>query len=195
MNCSEKTGAGKEEKPDEAKPVVEVSATVVCPNCGKELDPTLPTSILPINPSKEIQETLLEQLLLSRATAKASKKRKAAASIDIPPTKTAKISPPTESRSPALANGAARPDNRDASLLRSTPNRSTPPVSMQSTLNRSVHHKLAEQEQKRLAGQVGMSDAVKSMFKPKEEGKRGGAQDFFGRTFNRVSCSLTSCSD
>ena len=176
----------KDDKPEEAKPVVEASTTVVCPNCGKELDPTLPTSISPINPPKEVQEYLLEQLLVSRATAKASKKRKAATDA-APVSKAAKLSPP-HSHSPAPANGTPRTDSRVASVSKSSANRSTPPVTTQNTLNRSVHQKLAEQEQKRLASQVGMSDAVKAMFRPKEEGKKGGASEFFGRTFTRVSC-------
>jgi hypothetical protein len=59
-------------------------------------------------------------------------------------------------------------------------------------LNRSVHQKLADQEAKRLKAHEGMSDAVKSMFKSKDGDQRGtgGAADFFGRTFTRVSACI-----
>jgi hypothetical protein len=54
---------------------------------------------------------------------------------------------------------------------------------------RTVKQKLADQEVKRLKAQEGMSDAVRAMFKSKDGDQRGtgGAADFFGRTFTRVS--------
>ncbi|EIW70509.1 hypothetical protein TREMEDRAFT_23472, partial [Tremella mesenterica DSM 1558] len=49
---------------------------VTCPNCGASFNPTSPTSILPINPTPEVREVLLEHLLQSRAAAKAAKGKK-----------------------------------------------------------------------------------------------------------------------
>ena len=193
------------DKPDESKPVVEKPGSgelVACPNCGKELDPTLPTSIQPVNPSKDVQEALLDHLLLARASAKASKKRKAVVAEADGTTekvvKTAKISPPAADADLVLeSDGQARSSKRDSDSAgpEALPSRSsrenshirTTPSIVNNNLNRSVHQKLAEQESKRLAAQAGMSDAVKSMFKSKEVEKKGGAKEFFGRTFTRVS--------
>jgi hypothetical protein len=165
----------KEEKPDEAKPVVEVKGgTVSCPNCGIYFDPTLPTSILPINPPREVQDILLDDLLSARAAAK-SKKRKAApveseagsgvvAEFKVPKVKTQEV----KERRPTTATTTNSNSNHQ----------------------KTVAQKLAEQESKRLKAQEGMSDAVKAMFKSKDGDQRGtgGAADFFGRTYTRVSC-------
>ncbi|ORX35712.1 Rtf2 RING-finger-domain-containing protein [Kockovaella imperatae] len=184
-------GVGKsqnnlDDRPDEAKPVVSTSSSsnmVTCPNCGKDLDPTLSTSILPINPSKEVQEILLEQLLIARASAKASKKRKAVNhDVDVP-VKSVKTSAAIVAAPLSPKNGADRTEKERPKSGKPA----VPSVVAHNTLNRSVHQKLAEVEAKRLAGQAGMSDAVKAMFRPKEEAKKGGAQDFFGRTFNRYA--------
>jgi hypothetical protein len=60
--------------------------------------------------------------------------------------------------------------------------------------SRTVAQKLADQESKRLKAQEGMSDAVKAMFKAKDGDQRGtgGAADFFGRTYTRVSQRVPS---
>lgn len=180
----------RDDKPDEAKPVVEAKkGWVTCPNCGTSFDPTLPSSILPINPSREVQDVLLENLLTSRAAAKSGKKRKAAAvgviDSDAPATKTKIVKEERDGTPPV----AAKSSSKSASPA-PTPGsgRATPTAN---TLARSVHQKLAEQEAKRLKAQEGMSDAVKAMFKSKEPDQRGtgGAADFFGRTFTRVSPS------
>ncbi|WRT66571.1 uncharacterized protein IL334_003530 [Kwoniella shivajii] len=157
---------------------VEQKKEVACPNCGKSFDPTLPTSIIPINPPKEIQDTLLENLLLIRASSKSSKKRKNIdKSVDgnsittsEPVTKSAKTSANTTTI-PASKNGLASNGNGNGN----GPN-----------VARSVQEKLAEQEKKRLKAQEGMSEAVKAMFAPKE-GKRNGVDEFFGRTFTRYA--------
>lgn len=166
--------AGKsDEKPDEAKPVVESGKLVACPNCTKEFDPTLPTSIQPINPTREVQDLLLDNLLAVRASAKSSKKRKAV------------TDPVAETKAARLASSSPRPASSTAPNANG---RATPPVPTANSLHRSVHQQLAEQEKKRLAAQAGMSDAVKAMFKPKEkDDDRKGNADFFGRTFTRVS--------
>ena len=197
-----------DEKPEESKAVVEKAGNghmVACPNCGKELDPTLSTSTQPINPSKEVQEALLDHLLLSRASAKANKKRKAGVvGIDQEkdkPIKTAKISPPSgdgdlplesdiHARSLIRDGGSAGLDAPPSRGSRENSHARATPSIINNNLNRSVQQKLAEQESKRLAAQAGMSDAVKSMFKSKEVEKKGGAKEFFGRTFTRVSWCL-----
>jgi len=176
----------REEKPEEAKPVVHVDGDtfVACPNCGTLFDPTLPTSISPINPTREVQEVLLENLLTSRAAAKSSKKRKAAPTDSAIP-QTTDLPPPTKvAREESLK--PSRPSSHTASPAPRTTG--TPPPILANGLARSVHQKLAEQEQKRMAAQAGMSDAVKAMFRPKDGNeKTGGAADFFGRTFNRYA--------
>jgi hypothetical protein len=162
----------KEEIPNEAKPVVEAKkGTVACPNCGLYFDPTLPTSILQINPPKEVQDILLENLLTARAAAKSSKKRKATT------TDTTESELPTKSKTKTKAKG----DKAEIREKRPTMNTDG--------MHKTVAQKLADQEQKRLKAQEGMSDAVRSMFKSKDGDQRGtgGAADFFGRTFTRVS--------
>ena len=179
-----------DEKADGAQAVVNGTAKkVACPSCTKEFDPTLISSIQPINPPREAQEALLGHLLATRAAAKSSKKRKAAVT-DVTPLSVAD----GETNGDQAPNKAARihssspapPRPSSASPAPTSTNGKT--ASMSSTLHKSVHQKLAEQEQKRLTAQAGMSDAVKAMFKPKaEEDSRSGNADFFGRTFNRVS--------
>jgi hypothetical protein len=162
----------KEEKPDEAKPVVEVKGgTVSCPNCGIYFDPTLPTSILPINPPREVQDILLDNLLSARAAAK-SKKRK-----------TAPIESEAEFKVPAKISKAKSQEVKERRPITATTTNSN------SNHQKTVAQKLAEQESKRLKAQEGMSDAVKAMFKSKDGDQRGtgGAADFFGRTYTRVS--------
>lgn len=190
----------RDDKPDEAKPVVASSdnKTVACPNCGTSFDPSLSTSILPINPSRDIQDILLEDLLTARAAAKSSKKRKAAAVVS--------HADEAEGETITSTNGTVKAAKRDengerkASFKSASPapgtgsGRATPTAN---TLNRSVHQKLADQEVKRLKAQEGMSDAVKAMFKSKEPDQRGtgGAADFFGRTFTRVSSLWSTACD
>jgi Tol biopolymer transport system component len=167
----------EKEQPDEAKPVTEKKGTVSCPNCGIFFDPTLSTSILPINPPKEIQDILLDNLLAARAAAKSNKKRKA------PPISA--VNDESEFKVPAKitkSNTSTKPR-----VVATTTNSTT-------TGSRTVAQKLADQESKRLKAQEGMSDAVKAMFKAKDGDQRGtgGAADFFGRTYTRVSQRVLS---
>jgi hypothetical protein len=167
----------EKEQPDEAKPVTtEKKGTVSCPNCGIFFDPTLSTSILPINPPKEIQDILLDNLLAARAAAKSNKKRKA------PPIST--VNDESEFKVPAKITKS----NTKPKVVATTTNST-------STGSRTVAQKLAEQESKRLKAQEGMSDAVKAMFKSKDGDQRGsgGAADFFGRTYTRVSQYTCLC--
>jgi Zn-finger nucleic acid-binding protein len=157
-------------------------AQATCPNCGKEFDPTSPRAVLPIYASPETQTVLLEQLLVDRAAAKANKKRKAEKGDkdksdkgdkdkgDSDEGKEKKKKKKTETKAEAAAHPA--------------------PSIKASTVGSSVHAMLAEQEKKRLAAKEGMSDAVKAMFHASGDNK-GDAVDFFGRTFNRVSCCST----
>jgi hypothetical protein len=161
----------EKEQPDEAKPVTEKKGTVSCPNCGIFFDPTLSTSILPINPPKEVQDILLDNLLAGRAAAKSNKKRKA------PP-----ISAVDESEFKVPTK--ITKSNTKPKVVATTTNSTNT-----NTGSRTVAQKLADQESKRLKAQEGMSDAVKAMFKAKDGDQRGtgGAADFFGRTYTRVS--------
>jgi hypothetical protein len=160
----------EKELPDEAKPVTEKKGTVSCPNCGIFFDPTSSTSILPINPPKEVQDVLLDNLLAARAAAKSNKKRKA------PPISA--VNDESEFKVPAKITKS----NTKPKVVATTTNSTT-------TGSRTVAQKLADQESKRLKAQEGMSDAVKAMFKAKDGDQRGtgGAADFFGRTYTRVS--------
>lgn len=149
-----------------------------CPNCGKPFDPTLPKSILPISPPSDIQDVLLDTLLADRAAAKANKKRKAENGDGKEKEKKKKGDKEGKDAKPK-SNGER--NGSDSPI----PNR---PGVAASSVGRSVHDMLAEQEKKRMAAQAGMSDAVRSMFKPKTETQeKGGAAEFFGRTFTRVS--------
>ncbi|WWC89124.1 uncharacterized protein L201_004042 [Kwoniella dendrophila CBS 6074] len=174
----------KDLTPEQAKPVTSIEKTQVgCPNCGKEFDPTLQSSIIPINPPKEIQDQLLETLLMVRAQAKSSKKRKNVDKID------------------SGNNTASEPVSKVSKTITSSgtttpiPRINSPSINGNGNGNggkgitKSVQDKLAEQERIRLKAQEGMSEAVKAMFKPKDNGgKKSGADEFFGRTFTRVSC-------
>lgn len=156
---------GKDETP-------EAGEAVPCPNCGKTFDPTVPSAILPIYPSADVQDALLDALLASRAAAKANKKRKAGAEDKGEKKEKKKTSPPTEPAAKVPRTAAA----------------GAPRTINAKSLGSSVTAQLAEQERKRLEAQAGMSAAVKSMFRSKDDkGKTGDAADFFGRTFNRVS--------
>ncbi|OCF61014.1 hypothetical protein L486_00658 [Kwoniella mangroviensis CBS 10435] len=174
--------SAQELTPERAKPVVPVDGKkeVTCPNCGKGFEPSLPTSIIPINPPKEVQDLLLENLLLIRASAKPSKKRKNTEKSTSSVTEVSE-SLKKVSKISSTTNGSASP----------IPRMNSPAISGNA---RSVQDKLAEQEKKRLKAQENMSEAVKSMFKPKDNGrKKSGADDFFGRTFTRVSCLPPHC--
>jgi hypothetical protein len=71
-----------------------------------------------------------------------------------------------------------------------------PRIEQSSAMAASIRAQLKEQEELRLKAMEGMSDAVKAMFKPKEKGKdhHSGNEDFFGRTFTRVSYRMFYCS-
>jgi hypothetical protein len=205
----------KDELPDEAKPLdglTKDKKEVACPNCGTSFDPSKPESLAPINPTRAVQEVLLEHLLTTRAAAKSGKKRKATATAAVAAAEGKTIAnghvngtgnvtsirerepeePPAKIRREASDSPA--PSAVPSKLARSSasPGPRAAPGLAPTSLARTVHQKLAEQEQKRLAAQAGMSDAVKSMFRSKDGGKESDHASFFGRTFTRVSgCSLS----
>ncbi|WVQ99520.1 hypothetical protein IAU59_006656 [Kwoniella sp. CBS 9459] len=176
---------------EEAKPVVTVDTKEVnCPNCGKLFDPTVVTAIIPINPTREVQEVLLDHLLTTRASTK-PKKRKNVEKVGVDGDKTASPAPGKASEPPAKSarTSSASPapgSGNNTTLIKSNGNGNG--NGHGNGLARSVAEKLAEQERKRLKAQEGMSEAVKAMFKPKDGGpKKGGAEEFFGRTFTRYA--------
>lgn len=136
-----------------------------------------------------MQEDLLEQLLLSRAAVKAGKKRKAGAISGSGKGEAVEMNGKAVGEARNGESGLAAPRVK-AARGSHTP---TPATLLDTSTGgrQTVAQKLAAQEQKRLVAQAGMSDAVRSMFKAKETEKSGGgAADFFGRTFNRVSVSV-----
>jgi hypothetical protein len=189
-----------DEVPDAAAPIVPSKSkeAVACPNCGKNINPTETETVSPINPPREVQEDLLDALLTSRAAAKAGKKRKAGAITPCGAGKDAVGGVDSNGASKA-AEEPSGPGEASSTVHRVKAARTAQtPAPVTNTLDpagggrQSVAQKLAAQEQKRLVAQAGMSDAVKSMFKAKDQEKSGGgAADFFGRTFTRVSLSLT----
>lgn len=153
---------------------------VACPNCTKPFDPTAQSSVMPIYPSPDVQDLLLDVLLAKRAAGKSSKKRKAdkgdkgdkAGDVENGEKKAKKDKAEKRGREERTASGSPAPR-----------------AGVQPTVSRSVQSLLAEQEKKRLAAQENMSDAVKSMFRAKSD-KKDDTSDFFGRTFNRVSAHI-----
>lgn len=141
-----------------------------CPNCTKTFDPTSVAAVLPLYPPAAVQDLLLEALLALRAVQKANKKRKAE-------TKEEKVKKPKGDAVNKVAAREGSGSTSPAPIERPHPK----------AVNHSVRAQLAEQEKKRLAAQAGMSDAVKSMFTKKDEGKKSDVNDFFGRTFSRYA--------
>ncbi|EKD00772.1 hypothetical protein A1Q2_04964 [Trichosporon asahii var. asahii CBS 8904] len=150
---------------------------VACPNCTKPFDPSAQSSVMPIYPSPEVQDLLLDVLLAKRAAGKSSKKRKA--------DKGEKVAESENGEKKAKKDKAEKRDREE----RTGSGSPAPRAGAQPTVSRSVQSLLAEQEKKRLAAQENMSDAVKSMFRAKSD-KKDDTSDFFGRTFNRVSTQI-----
>lgn len=159
--------------------------TVSCPNCTKPFDPTSPTSIMPIYPSAEVQDLLLDALLAKRAASKSGKSgKKRKADKGEKSEKAEKGSDAEVSEKKAKKEKADRRDREN----RTSSGSPAPRVGVTPSVSRSVQSMLAEQEKKRLAAQENMSDAVKAMFRAKSD-KKDDTSDFFGRTFTRVSFS------
>lgn len=88
----------------------------------------------------------------------------------------------TKSKSKKRKNGVEEPGATKVSK---------PRVEQSNAMAASIKAQLKEQEDLRLKSMEGMSDAVKAMFQPKAKGKdyHAGTEDFFGRTYTRVSLS------
>jgi hypothetical protein len=158
---------------------------------------------LPINPPEEVQEMLLMDLLSARAAAKANKKRKAGTadvSADGASVDSDKKAKKEEARKVAKRlldpnagsrDGTGTPRSNDASPA---PTRGANGLeggkgeAQKAGMPTTVKQKLAEQEQKRLAAQANMSEAVRAMFKSsRDPNVKDETTEFFGRTYTRVS--------
>ena len=176
------------EVPDEAKPLPSSTTadasqqkTVACPNCGKDIEPSKSNAVISINPPEEVQEMLLIDILAARAAAKASKKRKAGT------TDTGVTEEGKKKEAKRALNGVGAARSNGASPAPPTSKGEAAKIGAPTT----VKQKLAEQEQKRLAAQANMSEAVRSMFKPSVDPSiKDETTEFFGRTFNRVCSDL-----
>jgi hypothetical protein len=138
----------------------------VCPQCATKFSKS--ADIFMINPPVEEEERMRAAMELrrSREPVKKSKKRKAGADVEEAATKKKKASP--EGHSPSPAPGL------------------NPKISAAS---RSLAESLATEEAKRKAG---MSDAVKSLYRGKNDAPRKETFMTMG-TFTRVSCSFLYC--
>jgi hypothetical protein len=149
--------------------------TVPCPNCNKPFNPAGEkgkSAWLQLNPKAEVQEKLLEDLLAERAAAKLNKQKDKEANGG-------------KKRKSTAANLVDGSNHHDASKRSKTSGSQQPQASTQSHLSSKIQHQLQELEDKRKAG--GMSAAVQSIYAGKGGEKKGSNNDFFTRTFTRVS--------
>jgi hypothetical protein len=142
-----------------------------CPNCSKPFSPvdgfgsgTGSSWWLPLNPKSDHQKEMLQDLLMARAAVKAAKKEKTSSTGK-------KRKSEIETTEDVLSAKRAKPI--------SSSNDRTGQISSK------VQQELAALEAKRKAS--GMSDAVKSIYAGKGTGLVSNKNDFFTRTFNRVS--------
>lgn len=162
----------------------EISKKVLpCPNCSEPFDPsegfgsgTGSVWWLPLNPKPEYQTQMLHDLSAARAAAKAAKKSASSAVSG------------KKRKSEAVPTDSTPNDAHAVSSKRTKP--STDGPGGPARLSSKVQAELAELEAKRKA--AGMSDAVKSIYAGKngnggKAGLGGNGNDFFTRTFNRVS--------
>jgi hypothetical protein len=154
--------------------------TVPCPNCNKPFNPAGEkgkSAWLQLTPKAEVQEKLLEDLLAERAAAKLNKQKDKEANGG-------------KKRKSTAANLVDGSNHHDASKRSKTSGSQQPQASTQSHLSSKIQHQLQELEDKRKAG--GMSAAVQSIYAGKGGEKRGSNNDFFTRTFTRVSMPCPS---
>lgn len=155
----------------------DTDVAIPCPNCSQPFRPvrgfgndgTGSEWWLPLNPKKEAQEIMLANLLAKRAEKKASGKKKDG----------------KDKKRKSEAVGVDDGDSPAAEDERPAVKRNKP-VALQHSVQMSfkVQQELAALEAKRKAG--GVSDAVKSIYGD-GRGLRAEKNDFFTRTFNRVS--------
>lgn len=164
------------EDPHKAETSPDTDIAIPCPNCSEPFRPvggfgndgTGSEWWLPLNPKKEAQEIMLANLLAKRAEKKASSKKKDG--------KDKKRK--SEAAGAEPGDSPALDDERPIAKR----NKHTPQQGIQ--MSSKVQQELAALEAKRKAGAV--SDAVKSIYGD-GRGLRAEKNDFFTRTFNRVS--------
>ena len=165
-------------KPD-TSPHTDVA--IPCPNCSEPFRPVGGFGNdgngsewwLPLNPKKEAQEIMLANLLAKRAEKKANAKKKDGKD--------------KKRKSEAVGlDGGESPAPEDERPV-AKKNKAVP---LQHSVHMSskVQQELAALEAKRKAG--GVSEAVKSIYGD-GRGLRAEKNDFFTRTFNRVSLCMT----
>lgn len=158
--------------------------SIPCPNCSKPFDPadgfgngTGSSWWLPLNPKQEDQEKMLEKLVEDRATAKANKKlakengsgkKRKSEAVDT-----------DDAAEPVVASKKSKQTSSAGTSLPSLGG------GVQAQMSSRIQKEMAELEAKRKAS--GMSDAVKSIYAGKEIPGAKKGNDFFTRTFNRVS--------
>jgi len=159
---------------------VKLDRSLPCPNCSEPFDPsegfgsgTGSIWWLPLNPKQEHQTQMLHDLTSARAAAKAAKKASTSSSGS------------ANKKRKSEATGDS--DLTTASANKPKRVKSVPTDAAPVKLSGKVAQELAELEAKRKS--AGMSDAVKSIYAGKNGGKGLGTSgnDFFTRTFNRVS--------
>lgn len=155
----------------------DTDVAIPCPNCSEPFRPvggfgndgTGSEWWLPLNPKKEAQEIMLANLLAKRAEKKVNGKKK-------------------DGKDKKRKSEAVGADSGDSPALddeRPMAKRNKPVVPQHSIqMSSKVQQELAALEAKRKAGVV--SDAVKSIYGD-GRGLRAEKNDFFSRTFNRVS--------
>lgn len=189
--------SNSDHSPDEAEAGLDgeqrkLHKVIPCPNCSKAFDPadgfgngTGSSWWLPLNPKQEDQEKMLEKLLEDRAVAKANKKL-------------SKESGAGKKRKSEALNGDETADSgvpSKKSKQSSSTNSAVPSLGggVQSQMSSRIQREMAELEAKRKAS--GMSDAVKSIYAGKDAPGAQKGNDFFTRTFNRVSHIVSDSSD
>jgi hypothetical protein len=154
-----------------------IDMSIPCPNCSEPFHPaggfgndgTGSEWWLPLNPKKEAQEIMLANLLAKRAEKKANSKKRDGKE--------------KKRKSEAVvADGDAAPTLDDDRPLAKKSKPATTHHNIQ--MSSKVTQELAALEAKRKAD--GVSDAVKSIYGD-GRGLRAEKNDFFTRTFNRVS--------
>lgn len=175
------TNARPTEDPHKAETSPNPEISIPCPNCSEPFCPkggfgndgTGSEWWLPLNPKKEAQEIMLANLLAKRAEKKANSKKKDGKD--------------KKRKSEAVAaDGVNSPAPDDEPPLAKR-NKTVAPVQHTINMSSKVQQELAALEAKRKAG--GQSEAVKSIYGD-GRGLRAEKNDFFTRTFNRVSRSL-----
>ena len=183
----------KEDKEGGNGTTVTSEKVLPCPNCSEPFDPSEGFGTgkgsawwLPLNPKPEYQTQMLHDLTAARAAAKAAKKSNAGTNGGAN-TGAKKRKSEVGGRASDLTSGDPQSGKR---VKVSSTEGSSGPV----RLSGKVQAELAELEAKRKA--AGMSDAVKSIYAGKNGGGgklAGSGNDFFSRTFNRVSREPAEC--